>query len=228
MLALYIILAIFALIALLLALPLRIYLHYTPAQGFQYRVKYLFLTLSDSAKEKKPQKPKKPAAGTKPAAKKKESDSRTVEKLLGFLGLKDISSKINLKRAIDSKGLLATFRDVSAAVKELLSRIGGLVKKSVFKRFDLNITVGDSDAADAAIRYGTVCAAVYPLLTLLDGTMKFKKRNVDIRCDFAQENITAAFDGQLNYRPHHFVHFLFGLIWRYIKQNTQKRGTLNE
>lgn len=221
MLALYIILAVIALIVLLLALPLRIYLHYAPSQGFQYRVKYLFLTLADSTKEKT-------AAKKKPAAKKKQSDSRAVEKLLDFLGLKDISSKINLKRAIDSKGLLATFRDVSAAVKELLSRIGGLVKKSVFKHFDLNITVGDSDAADAAFRYGTVCSAVYPLLTLLDGTMKFKKRTVDIRCDFEQDTVTAAFDGQLNYRPHHFVRFLCGLIWRYIKQNIQKRGTANE
>lgn len=222
MLALYIILAIIALIVLLLALPLRIYLRYTPEQGFQFRVKYLFLTLADSTKEKKPKQPKKPSGKEKPVTQKKKSDGKATEKLLDLLGLKDISSKLNFKCALDNKGLIETFRGVSAAVRELFSRIGKLVRRSVFKRFDLKITVGDSDAADAAFRYGAVCAAVYPLLTLLDGTMKFKKRTVDIGCNFEQDDITAAFDGQLNYRPIHVVSFLFGLFGRYIKQSAKK------
>ena len=222
MLALYLILAIIALIVLLLALPLRIYLHYTPEAGFQFRVKYLFLTLADSTKEKKPKQPKKPSGKKKPAAQKKKSDGKATEKLLDLLGLKDVSSKLNLKRAIDNKGLIETIRGVFDAVRELLSRIGKLVKRSVFKRFDLKISVGDSDAADAAFHYGEVCAVVYPLLTLLDGTMTFKKRNVDIGCNFEQDNITAIFDGQLNYRPIHVVGFLFGLIGRYIKQPAGK------
>lgn len=226
MLALYIILGILALIVLLLALPLRIFLRYEPEPGFQYRVKYLFLTLADSAKEAKPKKPK-PSSGAQAPAKKK-SGGKATEKLLDFLGLKDVSSAANFKRAVGSKGLAETVRGVFAAVRDLFSRIGGLIKKSVFKRFDLKITVGDSDAADAAIRYGEVCAAVYPLLTLLDGAMKFKKRTVDVRCDFEQEHTAASFDGQLNYRPIHIVGFLFGLIGRYIKQSVKKGGTANE
>ena len=221
MLALYIILGILALIVLLLALPLRIYLRYAPEPGFQFRVKYLFLTLADSTKEKPP-KLEKPSGKKKPAAKKKKGGGKATETLLDFLGLKDVSSKLNFKRAVADKGLLGIVSDVTASIRDLFSRIGKLVKKSVFKRFDLRVTVGDSDAADAAMRYGTVCAAVYPLLTLLDGTMKFKKRTVDIACDFEQEDITAAFDGQLNYRPIHIVGFLLGLFGRYIKQSVRK------
>lgn len=222
MLAVYIILGVFALIVLLLVLPLRVFLHYTPADGFQFRVKYLFLTLADSTREPTPKKAKqqkKPAG--KPTLQKKKSGGAT-ERLLDFLGLKDVSSKINFKRAVDDKGFIETILGVTAAVKDLIARIGKLVSKSVFRRFVLNITVGDEDAADAAFRYGSVCAAVYPLLTLLDGAMTFKKRTVDIGCNFEQENITAAFDGQLYYRPIHIVAFLFGLIGRYLKQNAKK------
>lgn len=223
MLALYIILGIIALIVLLMVLPLRIYLHYAPADGFQFRAKYLFLTLFDSTKEKKPKKPKKkPSEPKKPAAKKKKGGRKVIELLFDFLGLKDVSSLLNFRRAVDSKGLIETVRGVAAAVKDIFSRIGRLARKSVFKRFDLQIVVGDSDAADAAFRYGSICAAVYPLLTMLDGVIKFKKRAVDIRCDFEQETITAVFDGQLNYRPIHFVGFLFGMIWRYIRQTVKK------
>ncbi len=221
MLALYIILGILALIVLLLALPLRIYLRYAPEQGFRFRVRYLFLTLADSTKEKKP-KPEPPAGEEQPAEKKKKGGGKATETLLDFLGLKDVSSKINFKRAVDSKGLVETVRGVFAAVGDILSRIGRLVRKAVFKKFDLRIAVGDADAADAAFRYGEVCAAVYPLLTLLDGAMKFKKRTVDVRCDFEQESTTAFFDGQLNYRPIHIVGFLFGLIGRYLKQRVKK------
>ncbi|MBQ3356243.1 MAG: hypothetical protein IJG45_03930 [Oscillospiraceae bacterium] len=220
--ALYIILAILALITLPLLLPLRIYLHYAPESGFCYRVKYLFLTLVDSTKEPKPKQPKKPAKKKPSAGKKKESDGKAVEKLLDLLGLQDVSSKLNFRRAVDSKGLIEAFRGVAAAVGALFSRIGRLVRRSVFKRFDLKITVGDADAADAAFRYGEVCAAVYPLLTLLDRTMKFKKRSVDIGCDFEREDIAAVFDGQLNYRPVHIVSFLFWLIGRYIRQSAKK------
>lgn len=222
MLALYIILAVVALIVLLLALPLRIDLRYTPAQGFRFRVRYLFLTLADSSKEKPVKRPKPPAGKKKPAAQKKKSDGKATEKLLELLGLKDVSSKINFRRAVDQKGLLETFRGVSSAVSALFLRIGRLVKKSVFKRFDLRITVGDEDAADAAFHYGEVCAAVYPLLTLLDSTMKFKKRSIDVGCDFAQDSITASFDGQLNYRPIHIVGFLLWLLGRYIRQSAGK------
>lgn len=228
MLALYIILAILALIVLLLALPLRIYLHYTPEEAFRYRVKYLFLTLADSTKEKQPKQPEQPVAEEKPAAKKKKRGGKATESLLDLLGLKDVSSRLNFRRAVDSKGLVETFRSVLDAVRALFSRIGKLVKRAVFQRFDLKITVGDSDAADCAFRYGTVCAAVYPLLTLLDGAMKFRKRSVDVGCDFDRDGIDAAFDGQLNYRPIHIVGFLFGLLGAYIKRSVKKGGTANE
>ena len=222
MIALYIILAILALIVLLLALPLRIFLRYAPAQGFQFRVKYLFLTLADSTKEKKPKQPRPPAGEKPPAEKKKKGGGKATEKLLDFLGLKDVAGWINFRRAVAGKGLVETIRGVFGAVRDVFSRIGRLVRKSVFKRFDLKITVGDEDAADAAFRYGEVCAAVYPLLTMLDGAMTFKKRSVDIGCDFEQDDITAVFDGQLNYRPIHVVGFLLGMLWRYIRQSVRK------
>ena len=56
--ALWIILGIFAFFALLLALPLRIFLRYSPDDGLQYRVKYAFIPLADSQAPEKPEKQK--------------------------------------------------------------------------------------------------------------------------------------------------------------------------
>ena len=45
-------------LALLLALPLRIFLRYSPDDGLQYRVKYAFIPLADSQAPEKPEKQK--------------------------------------------------------------------------------------------------------------------------------------------------------------------------
>ena len=218
--ALWIILGIFAFFALLLALPLRIFLRYSPEDGLQYRVKYAFIPLADSQAPEKPEKQKPEKA---PETQKKNSGG-AVRTLLSFLGLEDVSSAANVRHAIGEKGLVETLRGVTEAVGALLRRTGRLLRKGVFKKFDLSIVCGDDDPANAAARYGTLCAAVYPLLTMLDSAMKFRRRRVDIRCDFSQEGTQATFDGQLNYRPWHFVCFLCGLFWQYLKHKTMKEG----
>ena len=219
----WILLGILFFFALLLALPLRIFLRYTGETGLQYRVKYAFFPLADS---EKPKKAEEVAAKKQKdtAEKPKKASGGAVQSMLSFLGLEDISSAANAKRAIDEKGLLEVLHGVTEAVGSLLKRTGRLLRKGVFKRFDLRIVCGDGDPADAALRYGTLCAAVYPLLTLLDSAMKCKRRKVDIRCDFDAAGMQVSFDGQLNYRPWHFVCFVCGLLWRYLKSRIMKEG----
>ena len=224
MLALWIILGILALLALLLVLPLRIYLKYDVNCGLRYRVKYLFLTLADSEAPEKPEQPEQPV---KKAAEtgKKRSGSGAAAKLLSFLGLEDVSSAANAKKALNEKGLAEMIRGVFGAVKALFSRISRLVCHGEFRRFDLRIVVGDTDCADAAMNYGELCAAVYPLLAFLESKLKFHRRNVELRCDFSAESTEAVFDGQLNYRPVYLLGFLLGLVGQYLKQDKKKGRT---
>ena len=74
------------------------------------------------------------------------------------------------------------------------------MKRGVFKQFNLRIAVAEPDAADAAYGYGLVCAAAYPLLGILDAALRFKKRNIDIHCDFEKETTTIDFLAQFNIR----------------------------
>lgn len=229
MLAVWILLGIFAPVALLMILPLRIYLNYTPENGLQYKIKYCLIPLVDSERPAKPKKPaeEKPTAPPQAQKKKKEKPKggkSAVSSLLSFLGLEDVSTAAKAKQSIGTNGLLATVGSVFSAVNDLFSRIFKLIRKGVFKKFDLHIVVGDGDAADAAFNYGTICAAVYPLITLLDSAVKFRSRTVDIRCDFDAEATTARFDGQFYYRPCSFVHFAFGLLWNYLKQTIKGKG----
>ncbi len=231
MIALYIILGIVALFAVILALPLQICLHYAPEDSFQFRLKVAGLTLVDSTKEKPPKPEPEETAADEPKEedeKKKKKKEKKQKKgggaagsLLKFLGLGDIASIANMKKALDQKGLCQMLAELSAAVGAIFARIGRLLKKGVFKYFTLRVVIGDEDAADAAMSYGRICSIIYPTITLLDSAMTFKKRTVDLRCDFEEESTNITFDGELYYRPWHFVCFLGGLIWNYLKRSVK-------
>ncbi len=211
MLALWILLGIAALLALLLFLPLRIELHVREDGVFSYRVRYLFLTLTDSETPKK-----QPAAPRKKAEKKATGSS--AGPLLSLLGLQDLTSAAAVKKAIAEKGLVEFLRAVAAAVKRFLGRTARFLRKGVFRKFDLRIVIADEDAADAALQYGETCAVVYPLLTLLSERMRLRQRKVLLRCDYDAAQSSFRFDGQLSFRLWHIASYLIFLFANYLKK----------
>lgn len=219
MVVLNILLGILALLALLLYLPLRIALTYDGQVGLQYKLYYACFCLADSSKEKLvTEEEPKPAISKE---KKKKEGSSGADTLLSFLGLEDIASIANVRRALDEKGLCQMLSDIGSAVKDLLSTTGRLIGKGRFHRFTLRIIVGDSDMGDAALHYGRVCALLYPILGSIKAVQRCKKRRIAVHCDFLREESLVYFEGQLQYRPWHFVGFLGGLIWNNIKRSVK-------
>ena len=219
MIALWIILGLIGLIWLLLAMPLRLFLSYQQ-DTLNYKIKYGPISLIDSSAPPKERKKKTEQAASAPTGKKVSGGAAA--KLLDFLGLSEISSITNFKNAISKSGIVGTLSAVFSAVKQLFSRIGKLIQKGIFKKFDLTIVIADEDAAEAALRFGQVCAVAFPMLQFLENKMKLRKENVDIRCDYESDHMQVSFDGQLNYRPWHFVCFLMGLVMNYIKRSVKK------
>ena len=224
MIALYIFLGLIGLIAVALYLPLRIVLHYDGELGFQYKLSYAGFCLLDSSKEKPEaeEAPKPAPVEEKKEKKQKKGGRSTAATLLNFLGLGDIASIANARKALGDKGLCQMLSDIGKAVKELLLTTGRLIGRARFRRFDLQILIGDADAGDAALLYGRACALLYPILDSLEPVRKCKKRRIDLRCDFLREESLIYFDGQLQYRPWHFIRFLGGLIWNYIKRSVKR------
>ena len=216
MLALWIILGIVALLGLLLLLPLQIVLRYDPENGFFYRVRLLFVPLVRSDRQKEPKKEKKPAAPKKEQP--EEQKKSAVSDLLAFLGLGEINTKERAKAAIAERGLTAVLGDVLAAIQTLLVRTGKCLGSGVFQRFFLTVTIGGDDAADAAISYGTACAAVYSLVTLLEQSMTVRRRRVAVTIDDTQENGSVSLDLALRYRVWHLLRYACFLLGNYLKK----------
>lgn len=202
MIALWTILGIFALIALLLSLKLRVFLVYLPDGRLDIYVKYLFFTFRAS----------------------EEPNEELTQMVFSVLGLRDIGSVANAKHAINSKGVSTTLNELLGVLKTLLSRVWWLLKRGVFKQFNLRIVVGEEDAADAAYGYGLVCSAVYPLVGLLDGAFRFRSRSIDVRCDFDAETTSVDFLAQFNIRLWPILRALIYVIRENVKRTLDRES----
>ena len=85
MLALWILLGLCAFLALLLLLPLHIYLAFTPEAGFSFYARYTFLTIRPDS----------------------EPNEKLMEQVFTLLGLRDVSSTANARSAVSAKGVAA-------------------------------------------------------------------------------------------------------------------------
>lgn len=221
MVALWILLGIAALIAFLLIAPLHIYLSYRPETGFAFQLRYLFLRLPARRQPQTPKPAVKKSKAPKKAEKKK-SGGGIVAAFLDFLGLSSISSAANARRTIDAVGVVGLLREVTGVLRAIFARTGRLLKKGVFHRFSLSILCGGDDAADVAMAYGHICAALYPLMGLLEQTMRMRQPRTGVTCDYEAPAVAVTFDGHLVYRPCHFVSYFFWFVGRYLKNKLRK------
>lgn len=68
-----------------------------------------------------------------------------------------------------------------------------ILRRTTFKNFSLEVTVGGEDAAKAALTYGEICAFTYPALGLLHANSKMKNPKVNIFADYEKEETDVNF-----------------------------------
>lgn len=169
--ALKVILIIIAVLLILLICPLKIYLDYDG--DTKLSVGYLFLKFRIL-----PEKPKKPVK--KEPEKKEQPQKKEAEKKPGrFRQLYD-------KHGLD--GLIDILKEVISIVVDFL---GGFAKHLYITRCNIRICVVGEDAADTAIKYGYVCSAVYPVISILEQNCVLKKHYTDISAGFLAEKTAA-------------------------------------
>lgn len=62
------------------------------------------------------------------------------------------------------------------------------VAKIYFEKLDVDITVASDDAAQTALNFGRLNAAIYPLVGLINGHKKIKSLHIRITPDFTKTN----------------------------------------
>lgn len=161
-------------------IPVRLEVRFQEA--FFLKIKYLFLTfpvLPEREREEKPQKEEPPPEADK----------------AGEMGKK-------LKLLIKREGFWGFLQSLLEFVKLLGTCSRRLLSHVKLKNFDLYLcTAGAGDAAEAAILYGELSAAVYSACGVLFGLLPCKKKAVSVDLDYHAEENHVDFSGKISILP---------------------------
>ena len=194
-------LSLFCLLSILLLLSFKITLKIDNKADL--KVSYFGITVYQLGKEVK-----KPSGKKKALKPKSEKD--------GLLGLLQKYSKET------DKGLI--LKEIIDFLNFLFSRFKAFLSHVRFKNLVFDLTVATDDAAKTAILYGTVCSAVYSLVTLLNNASHFDPKKISISTDFTSDKMKIYINSVIKIRLCFVLAFAFSILFKIIKT---KLGEIN-
>ena len=212
MIALYIILAVIALIVILFSIKVSVTAVYD--ETFTLDIKWFFIKLriypeDEEKKAKKEAKKAEKEQKKKNPKKEKPKKEKTEE---------SASPKSNIFRDFyNNQGFAATVNLIRTAAAQLGGFLKGVYRAFVIENLTvlLKVSAGD-DAAQTAIKYGKVCSAVYPAMGFICSNMKVKQYDVNVVPDFISAENTATFKLSLSVRPIKLTNAVIVLAFRLI------------
>ena len=185
MLWLYIVGGIVLFILIVMSLPITVGGCYNQ-QGSTLFIKWLFINKTvlpidkEELQKKKEKKQKKKLKKEKKAQKKGKTTDKTKES--------------SVKKLLKHRGP-TEFLELMAAVIGAMCRLAlGILRRTKFTKFKLDIRVGGDDAADIAFEYGKICAVTYPALGLLYANTNMKNPTSNILADYNSPDTTVDFE----------------------------------
>lgn len=224
MVVLWIILGLIALLALLLVCPVRLEIKYDGGEPVVL-VRYLFLAytaypqgekiaegkvqiylteLLGRLREKQKEKKRRKTASDKPKIEKKQ--------------------KSTWQRLREDRGFFGAVRYMIHVIRHSVDTGVYIVQHSSIRMLEVKIAVGGGDAAEVGVRYGQMCAAVYPAVSLLVCAAKrYRNCDVDIRPDFFAANDRYSIKAKLNIIPLWGVSGALRMLWAILKSEVSER-----
>lgn len=194
---LYILLSILLFIVLLLCVKISFIMKYDDV--FELEVRWLFIRYKlYPPKEKKDEKKdknvkKEPKKDSKP---KKEKKPNIIKKFYENQGL---------------TGLIELISATASAVNGVFKR---LFKSIIIHSMHIAMQVAGEDSAKTAVKYGEVCAAVFPAMGLICSTMRVKRYRIDIYPDFIGSENKAYFNAVVSVIPIKIINAAVILIFQ--------------
>ena len=188
--ALYIIIGIIAFFIVLLSVKIVITVHYE--DDIAVSVGWLFLKFNILPKKEKEDKPKKEKK------KKKEETTQNKDETVKEPKKKKDNMFVRFYRNRGVSGVVQLLKDAAKALGGMFKRIG---RAFIFEELFVSLSVGASDSAETAIKYGKVCSAAFPAMGLIVNTMRVNRYSIDINPDFIYGKNVAKLHTKISARP---------------------------
>ncbi|MGN0493800.1 MAG: DUF2953 domain-containing protein [Acutalibacteraceae bacterium] len=137
----------------------------------------------------------------------------------------DKKAKKQTEKAFDKlkkrHGFAGAVKEVFALIRAVLERLKRQSRHIAIRRLCLDIKVASGDAATTAIEYGAICAAVYPVLTFIDGIANVKMKSINVTADFNSDKPDFGFSVIIRARILFLIIMAFGAFSEYNKFKTR-------
>ena len=203
----FVLLGLLALLAILLAVPVRLRVRYREEMSTTLWV--LFVPIRLLPKKEKPEA--ETADKPKPKKKAKTDDDKQKQKKKDVLDLKQHAKELK------ENGVAAAVEWLKEIAGYLLTAADRLLKAVTVTRLFARVDIAGEDAAQTALTYGKLCGAVYPALGVVESKLKVKKQDVTIAPAFCAEKTQFAFDVRLKISLWRVVVAALLLLVQYIK-----------
>ena len=204
----YVLLGLVALVFVALAVKVRFDIEYS-AENTSVALRWLFLRFPLYPMEKKEKAPKKKDDGKKKEEKKPEEEEKKEEpKEETKPAKKKDNFLVTFYSAEGLEGVLTVLKRACAYMKTFFGR---MIYGVVVDEFYLEMRCVKDDAAETAIYYGEVCAAVFPMLASLASRCRLKKYDVNIYPDYIARYSDASFALRFHITPLYFVGVVLAL-----------------
>ncbi len=190
-----------ALIAAVLLVPIYARVRYDGTLTVRLRVWGIPITLLPSDEDDEPQ------TATETTPPKKPSKAAEL--------------KQELDRSFREDGVGATLRYLGELASMASQALGRLLRAVTVDRLRLEMRVAAADAADTAVRYGEVCAVLYPTLAVLERAMRVRQREVRVEPGFLAEDSAVFADIRLHIWVYRAAGAAIALLWRYLTMNKE-------
>lgn len=129
--------------------------------------------------------------------------------------------KRELTRSFREDGVGATLHYLGELGAMASRAVGRLLRSVTVDSLRLEMRISAPDAADTAVRYGQVCAVLYPTLALVERAVRVRRREVRIEPNFLAESSAAFADVRLHIWVYRAAGAAIALLWRYLTMNKE-------
>lgn len=123
------------------------------------------------------------------------------------------------------KEIISEYKPYFPVAKKALKK---LLKMIRFYDLSFDLTVGDTDAYEAAMKFGKVNSLVYSFLALLCCLFSVKIKATNINCSFEKGGIDASFSTVVKVRPLAVLGLAIYLGINYLKINHKKKKQIKK
>lgn len=133
-----------------------------------------------------------------------------------------------LKELLKQDDVEGTLHFLSGVVRLAGRTVGRLLRSITVTDLHLQMLIATGDPADTAQRYGQVCSVLYPSLELIGQTVRIRRRSLRVEPNFLLEQSCARFDIRVRISVWRLTLAAVALLWGFLLLREDNRPQINK